>query len=249
MSQVMRPTPEELHAFIDGELDPIRAADVAVLLQYQPELQEKIAAYRSDKAMLSSTYGPLISEPIPAHWHAMIARARNPARTQVPRRAAFAMAASAAIAFVGWQAYQRLRSHEDDALITEAFSARNETFNLSLSGAGDRDDADRALKAALGLPVKVPDMGKYGFTFARYRVYNGVPGGKAVKLDYEDTQKRVFTLYLRHSSGEEEFEMLKRGPVRICVWQDEVLSAVMLAEVNAGEMLRLATLAYAGLSA
>ena len=240
---------EELHAFIDGELDPIRAADVAVLLQYQPELQEKIAAFRADKAMLSATYGPLLAEPVPAHWQAMIARARNPSRTQVPRRAVFAIAASTAAAFVGWQTYQRLRPHDDDALIAEAFSARNETFNLNLGSASDRDEADGALKAALSLPVQVPDMSKYGFTFARYRVYNGVPGGKAVKLDYEDGQKRVFTLYLRHSTGEEQFEMLKRGPVRVCVWQDEVLSAVMLAEVNAGEMLRLATLAYAGLSA
>ncbi len=242
-------TDEELHAFIDGELDPIRAADIAVLLQYQADLQAKVAAYRADKALLSSAYGPLIAEPVPAHWHGMIARARSPGRRELPRRAAMALAASAAVAFVGWQSYQRLRPHDDEGLIAEAFGARNETFNLDLGGVGDRVAADSALKAALGLPVKVPDMGKFGFAFARYRVYSGMPGGKAVKLDYEDSQKRVFTLYLRHSNGEEEFEMLKRDTVRVCVWQDEVLSAVMLAEVNAGEMLRLATLAYAGLSA
>ena len=35
----------------------------------------------------------------------------------------------------------------------------------------------------------------------------------------------------------------------VCLWQDDVLSSVMLGEVSAAEMLRLASLAYSGLAA
>src|SRR5277367_2911216 len=102
-------TDEELHAFIDGELDPLRAADVAVLVQYHPELQQRIDAFRADKAMISELYGPLVDMPLPANWHGVIARGRRPAGVQISRRMVFAAAASTAVAFVGWRAYLRIK--------------------------------------------------------------------------------------------------------------------------------------------
>jgi anti-sigma factor RsiW len=36
--------------------------------------------------------------------------------------------------------------------------------------------------------------------------------------------------------------------MRICIWQDEELSTVMLGEMSAGEMARVASLAYSGLT-
>ena len=95
-----------------------------------------------------------------------------------------------------------------------------------------------------GITIRPPDLSKLGYSLAAVR-----RGEAAVVLDYRGERGRVFTLYLRRSSGEERFEMTRRGDLRICVWQDEALSAVMFGEMSAGEMLRLATLAYAGLSA
>ena len=64
-----------------------------------------------------------------------------------------------------------------------------------------------------------------------------------------DAAARHFTVYLKPSSGTPRFDMIKRGDVRICVWQDDVLGAVMLGEMSAAEMLRIASLAYSGLNA
>ena len=242
-------TDEELHAYIDGELDPLRAADVAVLIQYRPELQARVAAFRADKALLTQAYGPLVDEPIPAHWQAMIDARRSGGRPVLARRAMFAAAASAAVAFAGWSTYSRLRGDADDTIIAEALSARGDAIAGAQPVPEGRETTDRMLKTALSLQIKAPDMAKLGFEIASARVYAGVPGGNAVRLDYRDGQGRMFTVYLRHTTGGERFDMLKRGSVRVCIWQDEVLSAVMLAEVSAGEMLRLASLAYDGLSA
>jgi hypothetical protein len=41
--------------------------------------------------------------------------------------------------------------------------------------------------------------------------------------------------------------MTARGRVRVCLWQDDVLATVMVGEMSAAEMLRVASLAYNGL--
>jgi hypothetical protein len=43
-------------------------------------------------------------------------------------------------------------------------------------------------------------------------------------------------------------DLVERDGMRICIWQDEVLSTVMLGEMSAGEMARIASLAYSGLA-
>jgi anti-sigma factor RsiW len=75
-----------------------------------------------------------------------------------------------------------------------------------------------------------------------------VPGGKAVELAYRDVQQRTFTLYLRHPSSPARVELLERDGLRICIWQDDVIGTVMLGQMSAGEMARISTLAYAGLT-
>ena len=96
------------------------------------------------------------------------------------------------------------------------------------------------------MPLKLPDLTKAGYTLAQVAV---LPehGAKAVRIDYRNDANQVFTLYLSASSGHEAFDIVKRGDLRICLWQDDVLSTVMMGEMSAAEMLRVASLAYNGL--
>ena len=68
-----------------------------------------------------------------------------------------------------------------------------------------------------------------------------------MKIDYRNAADQVFTLYLRPSGGTEAFDLMKRGDLRICLWQDDVLATVMMGDMSAAEMLRVASLAYNGL--
>ena len=54
----------------------------------------------------------------------------------------------------------------------------------------------------------------------------------------------MFALYLRRPSGRAAFDQYKQGSLRVCIWQDDVLGAVMTGEMSAAEMQRLASLAY-----
>ena len=249
---------EDLHAFIDGELSQARASALAAEIERDPGLAKRAAAFRADKKKLIEIYGPLIDKPLPSQWLAMIDRHRNRrpwfqfalSPMFVAQRTMLAAAAAVVILIAGWTIMQTASLRDDDALVAEALSVwADSTASNNRTPDQTTFSADADLKAALGDHLKAPDLSKMGFKLTSVRVYAGTAGKKAVKLDYRDSQNRLFALYLQASPGNERFDMIKRGNVRICVWQDDVLSTVMLGDVTAAEMLRLASLAYTGLNA
>jgi anti-sigma factor RsiW len=154
-----------------------------------------------------------------------------------------ALAASIVAAAVGWTSLLYLRTEPADTIVAEALAARAKTARAT---SVNPTEAGQALAQALALNLQAPDLSKLGYTLASVGTYADTPGGRAVKLDYRAADARTFTVYLRRSSGDVRFEMLKQGETRICVWQDDVVGAVMMGEMSAGEMLRLASAAYSG---
>ena len=66
----------------------------------------------------------------------------------------------------------------------------------------------------------------------------------AIALDDGST----LTLFVRPSTGVPRFDLFKTGALRVCIWQDEVVGAVMMGEMSAGQMMRVAQgAAYAAL--
>ncbi len=242
---------EELQAFVDGELDPARFAEIAKLIEADAALSQRIAAFRADKARMADHYRTLLARPVPAEWIATVADWSQKRDPVFPARAMLAMAASLLLMIGGWFAYQNYSAPRDDALIAEAVAVRAGQVTAAKSLAGDAsiasDSRENSVAAELGISLKVPDLTKAGFAVAAVDVYSPGAGAKAVKIDYRNAQGQVFTLYLRPASSPARFEMTKRGDLRICVWQDDVLSTIMLGEISAGEMLRIASLAYNGL--
>jgi len=235
---------EDLHASIDGELDSARMAEVTALIQGDAELTRRVAAYRADNERIVQTYGPLIEQPLPAAWLTMIERRQ---RTPAVSRAVMAIAASVALMIGGLAIYPRLMPSTGESIVAEALDVYGAARQTPSTAAPS--DPSGAMTAALGLPLKAPDLSKMGYVLAAMRIYADAPAGKAIRLDYRDGQNRLLTLYVKRSPGPERFDIVKRGAVRICVWQDDVLSTIMLGEISAGEMLRLATLAYADINA
>ena len=246
-------TEQELHAYLDGELDAAGAARVEAALAAAPELAQRLARLQADKAMIGRAYAKLIEVPLPAALVAAVQQA--PSHSQVPAgrrrppgvgwRAVAAMAAALVLALVGWQMLVPIGGN---ATIEAALAARSGAAHAdqrvavaSLSSAGERD---QLLRDALHQPVKAPNLEKAGFTLQTVSVY----AGTAVQLAYADAQGRSFTLYLRDSAGADRFELSSRGAMRICLWQNEDLTAVMLAEMSSSEMLRVASLTYADLN-
>lgn len=74
-------SPDELAAFADGELDPVRAAEVAAAVAADPALARQVEAHRALKGLLSAHYAPLAEVPVPDRFAALLggAKADEPA--------------------------------------------------------------------------------------------------------------------------------------------------------------------------
>jgi len=248
---------QELHAYIDGELPPERAARVAKRIEEDSVLAMRVNAFSSDKRELEQLYAEELRRPVPEEWlrridQRTIAVRRTDARGNSSRRAvAFAIAAGLLL-ILGATLLSRYALPGDDAIIAEALAARQQTMLPQHVFTGDvlsaPEKRNEILTTLLDMPLKVPDLERMGYRLAEIRVYNGVPGGNAVGLNYRDDQMHEFTLYLRHPSSPARVDLYQREGLRICIWQDDVLGTVMLGEMSAAAMARIASLSYSGLN-
>jgi len=241
-----RPAPiaeSDLHAFIDGELPPGRAAEVQAALAAEPALAARVAAYRADQTRLQDLFGPVADRPLPQAWLTRIAGHRAPRRMPGLRR--MAIAAALLLGVLGGALTLLLPGH--DTILAEAAGARDGSLAPIETITGRRvaeADTDHSLQAALGLDVRPPDLAKFGYRLVSVDFYRGPAAG----LVYRNAQSAELTIYVRKSTGDARFDLLRRGKLRVCIWQDDVVSAVMTGDMSAGEMMRVASAAYSSLN-
>jgi len=241
---------EDLHAFIDGELDAARNAEVADAARDDAALMEQIAAFRADKAMLAEVYAPLIDRPLPKEWLSRIAEGDRRRRSNwwAPITA---IAASIVLLIAGLSTYHRLPANGEESIVREALAARADMLEsnevVAVASPAETGNVDHILAAALRMRVKAPDLSRMGYKLETVHVYGNVPGGKSVELRYRDAKSRDFALYVRHPSSGVRFDQYRSAGLRVCIWQDDVLGTVMTGPISAAEMQRLASLAYTGL--
>jgi anti-sigma factor RsiW len=195
---------------------------------------------------------------VPPEWlqrvrDASVPRRPSFSRVAFSRRSIVAIAASLLLILTVnfWFVFNRYIVTNEDAVIAEAFAARQDSTRpeQSVAVASIAPEArNQVLTMALSMMLKAPDLSRLGYRLENIRIYADVPWGKAAELAYRDDQNRLFTLYLRHPSSPPRVDLVERDGMRICIWQDDVLSTVMLGEMSAGEMARVASLAYSGLT-
>jgi anti-sigma factor RsiW len=248
---------EELNAFIDGELAPARAVEVARALDADARLSARAQAFRQDRDVFAAAYAPVARAALPAAWLARIEQAvEKPASNVVPfppRPAAkrpgyaYAWAAAACVALMlGWGALQLRPGPPPDSILAQAALAQSGRLAASAhfadSGLPAPEMQRELLSRATGLPVKAPDLRRLGWHLASMDLYRG-----AAALHYANAKSQALSVFVRRSAGAPRFDILKQGTTRVCVWQDEVVGAVMMGDMSAGQMMRVAGAAYADL--
>ncbi|AKM09053.1 anti-sigma factor family protein [Croceicoccus naphthovorans] len=61
----MRPTPEEIAAFADGELEAVRKDEIAALVEADPELAAEVARHHALRQTLAGHFAPILDAPVP----------------------------------------------------------------------------------------------------------------------------------------------------------------------------------------
>jgi anti-sigma factor RsiW len=244
---------EDLHAFIDGELDDARAEAVAAIVAASPELSQQVERLVLDKDMIVRAFGPLIELPLPDAMRQAVTGYHPPEPVRAPLRrffpAAMALAAAIVAAVI---AYPVLSNLGGDPLVTEAMAVRAGQVHAERQFADTEiataDARDRLVQTALAVPVKVPNLDKAGYRLTGITAYPDRGGHKALQISYRDRNGVLFTMYMRQTAGADRFELSRRKDMQVCVWQNDDLSVVMLGEMPAHEMLKVATATYADLN-
>ena len=240
----IRPASEdELHAFVDGALQAARQDEVAAILRADPALAARVASYVRDRDLLREAVTQLSANPLPSGWAAQIqAATARPGPARVGRR--YAMAASLAAA-MGAAAAVRWWPRRD-TILADALAVRGDAAAggraLPAGVLADAAARDAQLASAIGLPAHAPDLQRFGFRLAAMQLFT-----RGAQLRYADRGRRDLTIYVRPSDGTVRFDMLRQGAQRICIWQDNVVGAVIVAPLSAGEMMRVASKAYGDL--
>lgn len=241
---------EELHAFIDGELPPDRVGLVVAALEADPILAARVAAFAADKAALATAYWPVGRQPVPAAWIARIQRATaaRPVRRRLSPRACWAvgLAASVVLAAGGATVLYQINRPER-SILAQAEAARLERsaalIRLTGTALADARSRDALLTRAVGLRLRTPDLVHLGWKLIEIDTYPN-----AAALRYRAESGDSVTMFVRRSTGTPQFDLLKTGGVRVCIWQDDVVGAVIMGEMSAGQMMRVAAAAYAALN-
>jgi len=196
------PSEHDLHAYIDGHLDPVDAARVAAYLARHPEAAALVEAYRAQTAGLHALYDKILDEPLPEPMLALLRRRRSAAIWRGLAVAAAALALVMVSTGMGWwlnEARHGRVTAVPDALVAEAQrahrlfagDARWASDFAAQRGAG----LAQSLSERIGAPVTLPDVERAGLSLHGVRLVPTSSGTAAV-LVYRDSAGRPASLFV-----------------------------------------------------
>lgn len=247
-------TENDLHAYVDGALDPERRALVDRYLAEHPGETERVAAWARQNAALGALYRHVGDERVPPRLDVhRIAGARAAARRARPWRG---MAVAAALCLAiglagGWigRGYRVAADAGQAALVDEAVAAHGlyspEVLHPVEVRAAEQDHLTAWLSKRLDRKLVLPDLRSRGFDLVGGRLLP-VQGHPAAQLMYEDRAGRRVTFLVVAASGGRETSLQygETDGLGSLVWTEETIRCVLVGDLPRDRLRDLATLAY-----
>lgn len=260
----MSPSPytdETLQAWLDGELPPDVAGQVAAYVDSHPETAERVTAWQRQRLQLQALHAAVLDEPVPARLQAL---AHDPARQPWARRAGLRRAAAAAALFaVGLGAGWALRAASMPAVdeLARAAPVRELARDAALAhavyapdlrrpveiGADQEAQLVKWLTKRLGQPVQPPTLAALGWTLMGGRL---VPGGEGpvAQLMYEDPQGRRITVCISPRLPQAQsarFQFSQEGPLSVFYWVAGSAGYAVAGPLSRDALVQVAEAVYA----
>jgi anti-sigma factor RsiW len=243
-----RPSDEELHAYLDGELAEDRRAVVAAYLHEHPADARRLEVYRADGDAIARLFAR-------AGQHSAPQSAAQPPfwRRPVPSRAAAAvlLMAGTLAAALSWFWPDR----RDDALWTR-FGVEALAAHLSVSGSGpppgmaaSLGDVAEFFSATLKTPFRLHAPADPDFTLVDSRFVTGQKG-RVAQLVFRNTAGVLVTMYFEPWPGKKDApfrEVASRSDVRTLVWVDDALGCAVTGALPRDALERVGHSLYAQL--
>ncbi len=242
----------DLHAYVDGELDPTSYAEVEAWLADHADDGAKVEAWRGQKAALHAHFDGVLDEPLPEPLQSAVRGDRAGRTAPVWMRIAAAVALFAAGAASGWS----VKDWHDDAGEAAAVQFAQRAMGAHVVYLPERRHAVEVqaaeekhlvawLSKRLGHAVRAPGLTEAGFELVGGRMLPDA-GRPAAQFMYQDDGGRRVMLYVRsgRSDTDTAFRFVSEGGVGAFYWVDGPLGYALTGKVPRPDLLRLARLVY-----
>lgn len=244
-------TDADLHAYVDGALEPARRREVEAWLAANPEATASVHRYREINDELRALYDPVLKEPLPP-------------RLQVrSRRAPWAAVAASAVsvvvgAAIGWFAKPASEllvapGIEQQLVRPAAFSHRvytSERLHPVEVRADQEQHLNQWLSRRLDADLKAPSLASQGYLLVGGRL---LPSSDrmAAQFMYENAQGARLTLYVRRGvwqNRERGFHYAESADANTFYWVDGPLGYALSGNIPRTELLTLSEAVYRDLA-
>ena len=246
------PEEQDLHAWVDGQLDEERKKWVEHYLQQRPEQAAQVRKWQADAQCLRLSLDEFVPQVSSVNAEMKMVRQRIRRSRQWRLAVAFSLLFSVGIGGVaGWQlhASQTLRQILPMEDAVQAYRLVNSGNVKALDVvASDRDAVNDWMSRYFIDGARAPNLGNYGFTLVGGRLMVTEQGLAALVI-YQDAQGTRVAWYIRPSGsitlgkGERQAENLKAQ-----YWSDRRYNYAMVSPANDSQTagLQKAVAAYAG---
>jgi len=251
-------TEELIHAYVDSQLSPDERIQFEHIMKNDPELIEKVEAYKQQNALLHELFDSVLEEPIPSSLSTLPVNYKNSSIL-------FKMVASFMLLFAGglvggitgWYANEQT---PENPVFTASSIARAATIahmvyvpevKHPVEVAADQEKhLVKWLSKRLGNNINAPDLNPLGFGLVGGRLLPS-ENGAAAQLMYENNTGERLTLYIRNANTNEKttaFRYYEETNANAFYWIDGNLGYVIVGDINKNQLLDTANTVYHQLS-
>jgi len=256
----------DLHAYVDGQLEPARRIEVETWLAEDEEAARRVDAYRAQNAALHSLFDPVLKEPFDSGitdlaeqlaTHLDAGQRRRWWTQPGWQRLAASVALVAAGLGTGWLGHGQIAapsqqpvaerpataSFADEAAQAHTFYA-NSRFEVEM-GADDQGALNGWLSEKLGHPVFAPDL-----TSSGYRLKGGrslpADGGVVAQYMYESADGNRLTMLIGTARQPQPVTLsfVKRDDIATLSWPEGSLSYALVGRFEHDQLMAVAQLVH-----
>jgi anti-sigma factor RsiW len=252
MTATDRPVSEDdLHAYVDDRLDTERRREVERHLHAQPELAQRMADYRAQRATLRAAFAVRAAEPIPPELNlSQLLDARLRRRPEWWRIAAAIVLALGVGGAGGW--YLALPAKPDRtqlamSLLQQQAMSSHAVYSVERRHvvevtAAERDHLAQWLSNRLGRSVAPPDLSLAGYQLIGGRLLATEHGGAAALFIYDDEQGIRLSVLMRPMGPDlrAPHSDMSQGAVNGCSWIAKGIGYAVVAATSGEALDRVA---------
>jgi anti-sigma factor RsiW len=241
---------DELHAYVDDQLDTARRLEVERYLDAHPDVSRRVSVYRAHRESLRVALAAPAAEPIPPELNlSRLLEARLRRRHGWWRLAASVVLCLGLGGAVGWyvgpgpspsRIELAVSLLQQEAIASHTVYAADRRHPIEVAAA-DRDHLATWLSNRLHRTVVPPDLSAAGYRLLGGRLLATEHGGAAALFVYDDSQGNRLSVVMRPMAPElhaAHMDMSK-GAVNGCSWIDNGMGYAVVAAVSDANLDRV----------